>query len=38
MMKEVFFLCFIILSRFFVRPRLSYKELLKNTCQPYKTW
>ena len=38
MMKEVFLLCFIIHSRFFVPPRVSYKQLLKNTCQPYKIW
>ena len=38
MMKEVFLPCFIIHSRFFVPSRLSYKQLLKNTCQPYKIW
>ena len=38
MIKEVLLLCFIIYSRFFVPPRLSYEQLLKNTCQPYKIW
>ena len=38
MVKEVFLLCFIIHSRFFVPSCLSYKQFLKNTCQPYKTW
>ena len=31
-----FRLCFIIHSRFFVPSRLSFKQLPKNTCQPYK--
>ena len=38
MMKEVFLLCFIIHSPFFVPARLSYKQLLKSTCHPYKIW
>ena len=37
-MKEVFLLCFIIRPRFFAPSRLSYKQILKNTCQPYKIW
>ena len=31
-----FLFCFIIYSRYFVPSRLSYKQLPKNTCQPYK--
>ena len=31
-----FLLSFIIHSRFFVPPRLSYKQLLKDICQPYR--
>ena len=38
MVKEVFLLCFIIHSRFFVPSCLSCKQFLKNTCQPYKIW
>ena len=38
MMKEVLLLCFIIHSRFFAPPRLSYEQLLESTCQPYKIW
>ena len=38
MKKEVFPLCFIIRSRFFVPPRLSYRQHLKNACQPCKLW
>ena len=38
MVKEVFLLCFIIHSRFFVLSCLSCKQFLKNTCQPYKIW
>ena len=37
-MKEVLLLCFIIRSCFFVPSRLYYKQLLKNTCQPYQIW
>ena len=38
MKKEVFLLCFIIHSRFFVPSRLSYRQHVKNACQPYKLW
>ena len=38
MVKEIFLLCFIIHSRFFVPSCLSCKQFLKNTCQPYKIW
>ena len=38
MIKEVFLLSVIIHSRFFLPSRLSYKQLLKNICQPYKIW
>ena len=35
-MKVFFFLSFITPPVFSVPSRLSYRQLLKNTCQPYK--